>query len=240
MEKIACVCLVITAALGLAQNRPAFEVASIKLHPYVPGPLSVTGGVTSAGVRLTNATLKNCITKAYGVPPYLISGGPGWLASERYDIDAKAATAAPRAQLMLMLQTLLEDRFQLKVHLETKEQPIYALVVAKNGPKIHPVKDEDDMEINGNSHQFTARQVSMQEFAGALARQFGSPVQDMTGLKGVYDFALDLAPEGSVADDGPSPSIFAALQEQLGLRLEARKGPMEVLVVDRAERASQN
>jgi uncharacterized protein (TIGR03435 family) len=143
---------------------------------------------------------------------------------------------------MLMLQTLLEDRFQRKVHLETKELPIYALVVAKNGTKVHAIKDEGDTEIGGgDGHQFTARQVSMQVFAGALARQFGSPVLDMTGLTGVYDITLDYAHDDSAAaDNGPGPSIFTALQEQLGLKLEPRKGPVEVLVVDRAERPSQN
>jgi uncharacterized protein (TIGR03435 family) len=128
-----------------AADRPAFEVASIKLHQAVPGPFRSSSSIETGGINFTNVNLKGCIRAAYGVQPNRILGGPDWLTEERYDIVAKAASAVPKAQLMLMLQTLLEDRFQLKLHRETTELPIYALVVAKNGPKIHA--GEEDGEI---------------------------------------------------------------------------------------------
>src|SRR5690349_3137039 len=122
--------------------RPAFEVASVKVHIRTPGPLRAYSHVQPAGIDFNNVALKGCIRSAYGMEAYRILGGPDWTASERYDIVAKAAAAAPKDQLMLMLQTLLEDRFKLKVHRETRELPVYGLVVARNGPKLRPGKED--------------------------------------------------------------------------------------------------
>jgi uncharacterized protein (TIGR03435 family) len=229
-------------AQSRSDPRLAFDVASIKPHLVSPGPFRSTTHVDPEGIRYSNVTLKDAIAQAYSVASYQITGGPEWLSSERYDIAAKAATPAPKPQLMLMLRTLLEERFGLKLHQETRELPIYALVVGKGGPKMRPVKDTGSTEMGGgDDHQLTARQVSMEALARTFSRQFGRQVLDLTGLPGVFDFNLDYAPDNvAPSDDGLAPSIFTALQEQLGLRLEARKGLVEVVVIDHAEKPSEN
>jgi hypothetical protein len=107
----------------LAPDRPEFEAASIKRRPVAPGPIRVSAGVDASGIQYRSVTVMDCIRNAYGVPRYRISGGPDWLGSDRYDIIARASSAAPKAQLMLMLQTLLADRFKLRTHLETRDLP---------------------------------------------------------------------------------------------------------------------
>jgi uncharacterized protein (TIGR03435 family) len=236
MTKSVCICLLLSASLWA---QPGFEVASVKLHQPGPGPLRVQTSVEPAGIHFTNVTLKACIRQAYELEPYRIFGGPDWLTSERYDITAKAAAAESRAQLMRMLQALLEERFQLKLHREIREMPVYALVVAKNGPKLHAAKVEGETEIGGaDGHRFSGKGVTMKMFAGALSRSqpWDRPILDMTGLTGAFDISLDFARDDGAApaDSAAGPSIFAALQEQLGLKLEPRKSPMEVLVIDSA------
>jgi len=225
-------------------DRPAFEVASVKPHPPSPGPLRASAGIGPAGIDFTNVALKGCIRSAYGVETWRISGGPDWLASERYDIVAKAASAAPKAQLMRMLQTLLEDRFQLKVHRETQEVPVYALVVGKSGLKIHAGKENGETEVGGAGHLINSRGMTLKQLAGFLSQMTqssGRPVLDMTGIAGVFDITLDAAPDdAAAAGDNSGPDLFTALQQQLGLKLEPRKSPLEVLVVDRAEKPAAN
>jgi uncharacterized protein (TIGR03435 family) len=219
-----------------AADRPAFEVASIKPHLPDPGPLRSSSSIETGGINFTNVTLQSCIRRAYGVPPNRISGGPDWLTEERYDIVAKAAAAAPKARLMPMLQTLLEDRFQLRLHRETKELPIYALVAAKNGPKIRPGKEDGGAEMGGATHLIDSRGMTMTALAGVLPRlsqEVDRPVFDMTGLTGAFDITFDV-------DTDSSQSIFTALQEQLGLKLEPRKAPVEVLIIDDAAKPSNN
>lgn len=251
MTKLPALFLVLAVALAtslpnraqsIAGPRLAFDVASIKSHLPTPGPFRSSTQVDPQGIRYSNVILKSAIAQAYSVASYQITGGPEWLGLERYDIVAKAAAPAPKPQLMLMVRTLLEERFGLRLHQETRELPIYALVVGKGGPKIRLVADTGATEIGGgDDHQLTARQVSMEALARTLSRQFGRQVVDMTGLQGVFDFNLDYAPdEVAPSDGGSAPSIFTALQEQLGLRLEARKGPVEVVVIDHADKPSQN
>jgi uncharacterized protein (TIGR03435 family) len=224
-----------------AVDRPAFEVASIKPHLPGPGPMRVTSSAENGRINYVNMTLKGCIRAAYGLRPYQISGGPAWFASERYDIVAKAAGRATEEQMMPMLQALLADRFKLAVHHESKELPIYVLVVAKNGPKIHEVKDNGDgAEIDSDDeHPITARNVSMTQLAGILSRgsQTDRPVFDQTGLKGVFNFALRFATDDA---SGDTPDIFSALQEQLGLKLVPSRGPVEIFVIDHVEKPSVN
>ena len=242
-------CLILPAALpAQAQTtvtaRPAFEVASVKPHPPAPGPLRSSSSVEPGGINFTDVTLKGCIRAAYEVQPNRISGGPDWIASDRYDIVAKAASAVPKARLLLMLQTLLEDRFQLRLHRETKELPIYALVAGKNGPKIHPGKEDGETEIGGGAHLIDSRGMTMKALAGVLSRlseEVDRPVFDMTGLAGVFDVTFDVEMEDKSATGADSSqSIFTALQEQLGLKLEPRRGPVETLVIDQAVKASGN
>ena len=221
-----------------------FEVASAKPHKPESGPLRVSASLDNGRINFSNVTLKSCIQRAYNVRSYQISGGPGWLADDRYDVIAKAEGLATRGELIRMLQALLIERFKLKFHFETKERPIYSLVVAKNGPKIKEVKDDGEgLEIGGDvQHPLTARNISMTQFAATLSRlqQLDSPVIDRTGLKGVFNITLDFMADDAPSPDRASPSIFAALTEQLGLKLDASKGPVQVLVIDHVERPSEN
>ncbi len=248
--------------IGLVSSVPAqtFEVASIK--PNRTGARN--SGFRRAGegeLNATNITLKRLIAYAYDVQDYQISGGPNWLDSERYDILAKPEssaesrpeTAAARTALLrLRVQALLAERFQLVLHRTTKELPMFALVVGKNGPKLSETK-QSQSELLTNGHHLTCQKVSMATFAKVfLQGQMGRSVQDRTGLTGEFDFTLDWVPDegqrrapgeeagGTSSPGGDGPSFFTALQEQLGLKLEPEKGPVEILVVDGAERASEN
>lgn len=193
--------------------------------------MSTNGGT----LRMHNATLKFCIVAAYGVQESLIEGGPAWINSETYEILAKAGDSAQNVQLLPMLQSLLEDRFKLKVHREIRQRPVYTLTIARNGPKLHPSDSSDGfLGRKGIRGPITGRRASMPGLAATLSTLMGRKVIDQTGLTGVYDFTLEFAPPD--ADDSPLPALVTALQEQLGLRLEATNGPVEVLVVDDAEK----
>jgi uncharacterized protein (TIGR03435 family) len=240
MKSLALYLCLPAALLAQAQtntaDRPPFEVASIKPHRPEPGPFRSSTSFETGGIHFTNVNLKGCIRAAYGVAANRISGGPDWLTEERYDIVAKAASAAPKAQLMLMLQTLLEGRFQLRLHRETKELPIYALVAAKNGPKMRPGKEDGDTEIGGSTHLIDSRGMTMTALAGFLSRlsdEVDLPVFDRTGLTGAFDITLDFEPDSG-------QSIFTALQEQLGLKLEPQRGPVEILMIDHAAKPADN
>ena len=242
----AALCLAaVFACLGRAQSsaaRPEFEVASVKFHPPAGGPLRASTGVGPAGIDFHNVTLTTCIRAAYGIPAYRIAGGPDWLASARYDVVAKAAAAASRAVLMQMLQALLEKRFQLQVHRETRELPVYALVAASAETKLRAGKEDGETEIGGAVHTIDSRGMTMKALAGALTQitqPTGLPVIDQTGFSGVYDIVLDLRDEAASGDDHSGPDLFAALRP-LGLKLERRRSPFEVLVVDRAARPAEN
>jgi uncharacterized protein (TIGR03435 family) len=230
------------ALIGLhAQTTPRvqFEVASIKPHPP-DGPLRVSMAGEHGSIRYINVTVRACVRKAYGLRVFPLSQPGDPLATERYDIIAKAAGDASEAQTMQMLQALLEERFKLSVHRETKELPVYALVVGKKGPKFHEVKDDGSgAEIGGgDGHQIKAHHVSMKLLAGALQGYVGDPVLDETGLTGLYDLNLDFTLDENFSAEGSR--IFEAVQEQLGLKLEARKGPVEVIVIDHVEKPSAN
>jgi uncharacterized protein (TIGR03435 family) len=184
-------------------------------------------------------TVRVLMRKAYGRRVYPLSTGPDALSTDRYDIVAKASEDVSEDQTMLMLQSLLEERFKLVVHREMKDLPLYRLVVAKNGPKFHELKEAEDRgEIGqGGGHRIRARQMSMGALASALQGYVGEPVVDATGLSGLFDVSLDFTDE-SAPDAGPA--LFEALQNQLGLKLEAGKGPVEVVVIDHVEKPSEN
>jgi uncharacterized protein (TIGR03435 family) len=207
--------------------------------------------------------LRQLIEFAYHVDKFQISGGPGWFESQGFDVLAKPPQSAEadagtrqlsndqRNQLRRRLQALLAERFQLVVHRETKEMPVYALVVAKNGPKLKESTKERDM--GGMPGRVTAEGTPMEGLAEYLTGMLKRPVLDRTGLKGTYDFKLEWTPDpgglgkldeekagGASAPDPSGPSIFTALQAQLGLKLESQKGPVEFIVIDRAEKPSAN
>ncbi len=235
--------------------RPRFEVASVK-----PAGSGIPFGFQPGGrFRATGVTVKLLIRLAYQVPFFEISGGPDWFNSARFDINAKAGGDVDQEQGRLMLQTLLEDRFRLKAHHETKDLPIYALLVAKSGSKLRDSRGSSCTTYDfGNAQSEPPRhpcqtlnygnrivggKVSMKEMADFLSQlpEFGRRVIDKTGLTGTYDLDLKWTPAGTgTGDETTGPSIFTALPEQLGLRLESQKGQVEMFVIDHAERPPEN
>jgi uncharacterized protein (TIGR03435 family) len=235
--------LYVCLLFGAAAQQPAFEVASIKPSNYGGGPLRVTARIGADGIDFSNVTPRLCIQRAYGMKPYQVTG-PAWINEERYMIVAKAAGAAPEEQLVLMLQRLLTERFKLAFHRESKETPVYALVMSKSGPKLKEATDEGATQISADGRETVFERVSMSLLAGTLARSVDRPVIEATGLKGLYNFRLAWANDrpgpDPASDPEEAPSIFTALQERLGLKLEARKAPIEMLVVDHIEKPSAN
>jgi uncharacterized protein (TIGR03435 family) len=218
--------------------RPAFEVASIKPNNTASGHHGSDG--SRGQIAFENMPLLRLIARAYDVQPFQVSG-PDWLASEFFDIVAKYPAGATNEERAGMLRTLLEDRFKLAVHRESKEMPGYALVVAKSGFKLKPVDtgEHDTDHSGGRIQTLSAKATSMAFLADLLSRYLGQPVADRTGIEGVYNFEMRWSTDDQNADgaarDAP-PSIYTALQENLGLRLASQKVPAEIVVVDRVER----
>jgi uncharacterized protein (TIGR03435 family) len=303
---------------------PEFEAASIKpSEPLNTGAMMAGGrmqirmGCSTPDPGRFNCTgmpLRMLVVRAYGVKNYQVSG-PAWMDSDRFDVNAKIPAGATQDQFKLMLQKLLADRFQMTVHRENKEMPVYALVVGKNGPKLKPAADEqgkespaDDalagrgipppppggggqqnvmvmrsggpgrtggggsvtMSTRNGLSELVAKKSTVADLAGILSNQVDRPVVDQTGIQGEFDFTLDFAPDESMRPSGPmggmaigvpgpsagsggggaapgtpgaeprdpssAPSIFSAIQNQLGLKLEPKKAPMETIVVEKAEK----
>jgi uncharacterized protein (TIGR03435 family) len=194
-------------------------------------------------LRMENMSARNIIVAAYRIKDTEFSG-PAWLDSVRYTIDAKTDSTTDEPHLLLMLQTLLADRFQLLVHRETRQVPGYALVVAKGGVKMKR-SEQEGSGSRGSANKLTATNLDMPHIARFVERVVGQPVIDDTHVSGGFDFVLEYAreqrqpPEPDAA--APTlPSLFTALPEQLGLKLEARKVSIQMLIVDRAERPTEN
>jgi uncharacterized protein (TIGR03435 family) len=280
--------IVTTAA---QEPKPAFEVTSVRPNTLRPDSMSIGGPPGRFEAR--NVTLELLITRAYGVRRELLEGGPDWIRDERYDVAARAPDGAPADQQDLMLQSLLEDRFGLVTHRETRDGEVYALVLAREGaepgPRLTPTTDDcvrireeraaaagegagrggRGASVVGGGGRGTerapctshtsqrARQgggfvvtysmggVTLEALARLLEGSVGAPVEDRPGLVGEYDVALEflrqpalttVAPGESapIADD--APSVFTAVEEQLGLKLQAGRGPLALLVIDRVER----
>jgi uncharacterized protein (TIGR03435 family) len=212
----------------------SFEVASVRLIPPDKGGMISVSAPGSPTFTASNVSLKILIAMAYGVDSENISG-PSWLPSQQYDVTAKTEgnSRLTYKQLREPLQKLLQERFQLQVHRQTKEGSGYALVVAKNGPKLHQTKGEPPHAyiIKGG---LRVQNLSLDALAGSLTRPASRPIVNETGIKGNFDINLDYAPEGAVNSE--LPSLFTALQEQLGLQLVTRKVPVEMLAIDHVER----
>ncbi len=247
---------------------PAFEVTSIK--PDKSGTPMIMYRLTPDGINIANTPLKMLIQQAYGVEENQVIGLPNGLSSERYDIEAKVDGPDVAKlhdldphQRMRMLQPVLAERFQLKVHRETRDLPVYELVLSKGGPKFHEAKPGDTYPngIKGpDGHsgpglvwiqdgQLTCQAVAMLELTRILSQRLGHNVLDKTGLTGKYDLAMQWPREegpGSMLGGGENaagsaePSIFTVIREQLGLKLESHKAPVEVLVIDHVEAPSAN
>jgi uncharacterized protein (TIGR03435 family) len=247
--------LALVAGVVFGQNAQVFDVASVKPSPNNDGRGAgggrggmgiLAGGLARAGnfatspggVTIRNATLSGCIQWAYGVRDFQVSG-PSWLTDDRFDITAKAAGEVSGDQLRLMLQALLADRFKLALHRQSKELQAYALVVGKNGSKLHESTSEGPSNIRRERMGVTVERATLAQFADALTQVLQIPVVDATGMAGHYDATLDITPyitlDGAGGTDIVSIAV-AALQDLLGLRLEVRKAPTEILVVDHVER----
>jgi uncharacterized protein (TIGR03435 family) len=235
--------------MALTAYGQSFEVASVKLGTP---PAQSSFGPLPGGerYRARMAPLGWLMSAAYGVPMRLISGLPQALTSDGYDIEAKAEHAVSREVMMAMLRSLLEDRFKLAVRRETKELKAHVLVIAKGGAKLEENRDGGDLVVRKiNASKSSYHNVPMPVLANLLAFPVDDTVVDQTGLKGSYDFTLNYMPEKlgpgvlEGREPGPdpnAPALDAALVEQLGLKLEVRKGPVEMLVVEHAERLKGN
>jgi bla regulator protein BlaR1 len=230
---------------------PKVEVATVKPsksgergYSIIPQP----GG----RLRAINTSLKQLLLAAYHLHEVQLAGGPDWLDRDRFNIEAKAEGQAnlSEPQLYAMLGGLITERFQLKTHRETKSMPYYSLLRAKTGPKLKPSDEADEPSIR-NRRIITAKGGTMPELADILGWVMGRPVIDATSLPGIYEYRLEWTPDESQIQSEPAAtapefagphaqSIFTAIQEQLGLKLEAGKGPVQILVIDHAEKPSQN
>ncbi len=226
---------------------PAFSVVSVRpVKPFAREPIDFR--VQPGGrITATNLTLDIIIREAFGVKGYQIGGGPHWLSSDRFDIEANADDDPPRKVLLQMLQRMLADRCQLRYHWQTKQVDVYALVLAKGQPKLKPsTADRSFVRLIRNtpadqvgvSYTVEAQRASMSLFAARLGEiELGRPVVDRTGLKGDFDFSLSYS-EPDDPDSGPQ--IFTAIREQLGLKLKAEKGEIPILTIDHIEKPSEN
>jgi uncharacterized protein (TIGR03435 family) len=218
-------------SLLLAQT-PRFEVASIR-----PGRADLPrSGVTTGKGRLLveNETLKRCIMGAFSVGPNQIVGGPSWIETDTFVINARAEEPVDDdAAIMAMLRTLMQERFKLDAHRESRVLPAYVLEVAKKGPKLDKAVGTESI-TNWSRGRIIAKATTMKHFAEVLSRVMDFPVVNQTGIDGQFDLKL----EWTSAETGPS--IFIALQEQLGLRLASRKTAVDVVVIDHVEKPSEN
>ncbi len=244
---------------------PQYDVASIRENKSGPGRMEWK--TTDDGFSAVNWSLKSLIASAYGVNQELVSGGPGWLDSTGFDINAKVAGEDMAAlkklsnkQRAAMLQPVLQDRCKLKAHIATRMLPIYNLEISRAGFKLKPsnapkfdkteAKDHPYTKYAGTTISgqgfFTAYGITISQLADNLTYMIHHTVTDKTGLTGTYDTQLKYAREegttSSKVDNGaePAPSIFTALEEQLGLKLQSTKGPVDTLVVDHIEKPSEN
>jgi uncharacterized protein (TIGR03435 family) len=247
-----------------------YEVASIKLN--VSGGGSVGMHTTPDSFSVTNVQVEALMQMAFGVQSYQMIAAPEWFTSERYDIEAKMDPEVADAMRKLnvddrrvtrqhMLQALVLDRLKMTIHRETRELPIYSLVIGKGGSKLQETKPSAPgvpiprggpsvrtSRYGSGPITLTVLHCANTDIAGVFVPHVGRTIIDRTGLTSVYDFTLQFMPDdaavapgsASSAPDPTAPSIFTAIQEQLGLKLEAGKGPVEVIVIDHVERPSGN
>jgi uncharacterized protein (TIGR03435 family) len=264
------------------ESKPSFEVSSVK-----PSSPTQQGGMElqpNGRFVAYAVTVRNLLTTAYRVRNFQIVGGPGWIETDRFDVEARAEEGSIRPSsgfpdpnvpgpMETRIQSLLEDRFQLKAHRETRELPVYELTAAKGGSKMKLSDDQTVVQrkpgdpppplprggglprgaLRAGRGNMEANAIPFANFVSALSGMIGRTIVDKTGLTGFYDIKLQWSPDSAPAAnaaapaapetqpvDSNGPSIFTALQEQLGLKLESAKGPVAVIVIDSIEKPSQN
>jgi uncharacterized protein (TIGR03435 family) len=254
---------VIPAVSQTPGQKPTFEVASIKPNNSGSGSSRTSADSNSGRLIATNVTLRSFILSCYHLFDFQLVGGPDWMDSARFDFDARAQVASPPTsanrtdEMPLMIQSLLEDRFQLKTHRETRELPVFMLVVVKDGSKLQPTIEgrpgpgglrAGSSRSSGTAAgtEMSGSGISISGLIDMFSTRVGRPIIDKTNLAGTYDFTVKFAPYVASpttldsATEPIGPSIFTAIQEQLGLRLESAKGPVEVLVIDSVSKPSEN
>ena len=258
------------AAIAANAQSPTFEVASIRRNMTGSGGGGLARSQPGGRFIATGVTLRRLVMGAYDDAQVI--GGPNWMDTDRFDINARAEGDPPPATIVRMVRSLMADRFKLVVHTETREMPVYLLNTARTDRRLGPKLRESDAKCAQEARNYvprlepgpppcgdfrlgartlTARGMTMSRLAGLLKDRVGRPVVERTGLDAAYDIELEWssdlglqqAPPGSAGADGVTPdglSLFTALQEQLGLRLEASRGPVDIIVVDSAEPPTSN
>jgi len=244
------------AASAQKDALPTFDVASVKVNPSGGGRSHIWSAANEGSFKTENVSLKGLLQFAYGLPETQLLGIPGTIADKTFDIEAKVDDAAEldihklttdegKLRKQEMVRALLAERFKLVCHMETRELPVYALVVAKGGSKLTPTKS-NGLLIGGSYGKLTGEGLTVEGLARELAKSAGRVVVDKTGIPGRFDVTLRWTPdEGPARLNGvpisdPPPALFTAIQEQLGLKLEPQKGPVQVVVVDHVEMPTQN
>ena len=247
------VCTLAAALFGQEKAPPpAFEVASVKPTPSDSHDFIGLSTYPGGRIRATKYTLNQLIHEAWLLEPYQIVGGPRWADQDRFDVEAKppewsqsskwmpeSFKTAPNPEMRRMLQTLLADRFQLQVHPETRRESVYALVAAKGGTRLQPPQSTDAQPfVSYLPHGLRGQNATIDQLAQRLAVLLKRPVANRTGIDGHFDFLIDYPSD----DAGTDLTVLlpAAMQEQVGLKLETHPGSVEVLVIDRAEKPAAN
>lgn len=258
----------VVAGLGAAHGQePSFEVASVKVNTSGAPVVRMAAPTGTGRFEATNAPVRMLILNAYGLPDFQLAGGPSWIDSVRVDVIGTTATTATREQISRMVRSLLAERFNLAVHREQREMPVYALVVARDDGRLGPKLRQSTTDCaaatatGGAAPQSSSGQLlcttrmspasinaggmTLPRLAQTLSGIVGRVVTDETKLTGAYDLQLGFAPEralppGAPPADPDAPSVFAALPEQLGLKLDSRRGVVEMLVIDRIDPPKEN
>jgi uncharacterized protein (TIGR03435 family) len=268
LKMLVMLALVISPGMGFGQAAPAklpeYDVATVKVNHTGSG--STRYSIDDGNLLIQNASLVGIIWQAYSLfsaSDDQITGLPGWAKTERFDVEAKVVDPdlkvlekLTKEQRGLMLLAVLKDRFKLVAHLETREQPLYSLVVAKGGSKLTKAKDGDTYagglmgpdgkprgggSMNTRRGAITAQGVPLIDLTAELTQRLDRTVVDKTGLTGNFDFHLEWTPDDSAVEStAAAPPLFTALQEQLGLKLEPGRGPVPVLVLDHIEEPTAN
>ncbi|HEV2619142.1 MAG TPA: TIGR03435 family protein [Acidobacteriaceae bacterium] len=247
-----------TAASAQSQlsQPPTFDVASIRPMSYADDARThIYNSPRTSEFKAINVTLRALLEVAYELPETQMLGGPAWTSTQKFDLEAKSGPSFDQHLASLssdeakeikrqMLRTLLADRFHLTAHTETRERPIFALVVAKGGAKLTKSTDTGTTLTGGRGRiNIKGADDSLAILAFELSWRLGRPVIDQTGLAGRYEVSLNWADDDAAqtaSDASAAPSLFTAIQEQLGLKLQSTKGPVPVLLIDHAEKPSAN